>query len=711
MKLAKVTGTNIKGQTFTHALGAFTLITGRNGSGKTAIVDAITLAGLGHIPRLGKTNAATMQLAKGTTMEATIVADDGSRTTRTWKRAGKSITCKATVDEVKLDPALLNAALFMDANATQRAALIRERFPSAADPREEILTAIRAVENLPTFELTAAPADLTEWIEAAEDELARLQSEAAGSKKRMVQTIQGITALALADDDAPARAAETLTAAHAALVAAQTAHAGIEKTIRDLEAERTNMENQGRQLGNIPAMEPVETVRESVRTRVAELRKQRQTLQAQMDEATREARARQTKRQRLAQLEAQERDWATKLPEDYTPPAERPQADRHLLKQAAENARGDERDAERAYDRAETAHGRAVEALEQAEQDAQAEGHTCPHCGADKEHWGADYAATREKEMQELRAAVDATKRALVDAELARNTTAALYKEAEAASAAAWTAHEHWDAYSVLASIRPEMETLRTELAQPGKDGQHIAEEIDDLDTQISDIEDQLPKAEAWAELSRIKAAAAQVIRNHGAALAELEPAAQKLAQARDEYARAQEAKTRADAAAQDAKRKTEAEAEADNAEKEEKAYKEARKVLQEQAQAVAAKALGPVLELASYFTDGLIPTPIAARGLEIGRWDGPSWVALDVFSGSEQAITLAAIQAGLAASTASRILILDEIGRMDEPTRARLLSRIADGLEAGKLDQAIVLIPTAEPGNYGLPGLTVIQK
>jgi hypothetical protein len=67
---------NVKGVTGQFQLAPITIVTGSNSVGKTAILNAVTLALLGHIPALGKRPSSTFQLSSGPRM---MVDADGTR--------------------------------------------------------------------------------------------------------------------------------------------------------------------------------------------------------------------------------------------------------------------------------------------------------------------------------------------------------------------------------------------------------------------------------------------------------------------------------------------------------------------------------------------------------------------------------------------------------------------------------------------------------
>lgn len=69
---------------------------GKNGAGKSTILQSIQLALLGYIPGTKKTNQAIFEHANSHTMAVTLELDDGSTIRRIWTKSGKQI--KSTID-------------------------------------------------------------------------------------------------------------------------------------------------------------------------------------------------------------------------------------------------------------------------------------------------------------------------------------------------------------------------------------------------------------------------------------------------------------------------------------------------------------------------------------------------------------------------------------------------------------------------------------
>lgn len=83
---------NLKGLSGDFEIGPFTVITGANRSGKSALLDAITLDMLGYVPSLGRQPASTKQLASGSVMRVSST-HDGYTLVQEW---GKKNTITAS---------------------------------------------------------------------------------------------------------------------------------------------------------------------------------------------------------------------------------------------------------------------------------------------------------------------------------------------------------------------------------------------------------------------------------------------------------------------------------------------------------------------------------------------------------------------------------------------------------------------------------------
>lgn len=101
-------------------------------------------------------------------------------------------------------------------------------------------------------------------------------------------------------------------------------------------------------------------------------------------------------------------------------------------------------------------------------------------------------------------------------------------------------------------------------------------------------------------------------------------------------------------------------------------------------------RAFGDIIARANDITDGILKTPLEFRDGEIGRYDAGKWISHRTFSGCEKAVTYAAISVALAKDAPVKIVMIDELGRMDFENREKLLVRMDALIKAGKIDQFI---------------------
>jgi hypothetical protein len=82
----------------------------------------------------------------------------------------------------------------------------------------------------------------------------------------------------------------------------------------------------------------------------------------------------------------------------------------------------------------------------------------------------------------------------------------------------------------------------------------------------------------------------------------------------------------------------------------------------------------------------------LSFNGSELGYWaDTPiRWVPWRTFSGTEQLIAFVALQAALAATSEVKIVVTDELGRLDDENKDQFLRNVAAAIKAGVIDQWI---------------------
>src|SRR5690606_570368 len=95
-------------------------------------------------------------------------------------------------------------------------------------------------------------------------------------------------------------------------------------------------------------------------------------------------------------------------------------------------------------------------------------------------------------------------------------------------------------------------------------------------------------------------------------------------------------------------------------------------------------------------------------RDGQLGRWSGPTWIGHETFSGTEKALTYAGSSLALAKESPVKVVLLDEMGRMDPEAVRRVLMQMAVLVSEGELGQFIgAYSGTVDPAT--VPGVNVI--
>lgn len=142
----------------------------------------------------------------------------------------------------------------------------------------------------------------------------------------------------------------------------------------------------------------------------------------------------------------------------------------------------------------------------------------------------------------------------------------------------------------------------------------------------------------------------------------------------------------------QDLKRLAEAEKQRDDTKVDIEAITVAGKRLREIQSEMVTAAFTPLLIAANYIFGYILKTPIAYNEGEIGTWRAGVWVTHRTFSGTEKALTYAAIQAALTATSPIRIMMIDELGRIATEHLETLNAAFEAAVASGYIDQVVAI-------------------
>lgn len=284
----------------------------------------------------------------------------------------------------------------------------------------------------------------------------------------------------------------------------------------------------------------------------------------------------------------------------------------------------------------------------------------CPYCGATGDGWKALKAAELATLIAELEA-----NQALLTAKLA-DSNAVL-------ASTGWTLNR---------AVQREEKYRATENC------------LSVVDRELSALEGSLGRATALAEEKGKLAPYDAAIEDE---MAKLESAR---GQAKIERGTMENARTSAISRTNDLQRLAEAETSRDKAKAQAEQAQKAKDELREIQSEMVAAAFSPLLRKANGFFRDVIGFDLAYHNGEIGRWRDGVWVSNLTFSGIEELLGYAAIQAALASESPVRVMILDEMLRAHGEVFTKLIKCVTQSVTDGRLDNFVGIIP-GKPENH----------
>ena len=277
----------------------------------------------------------------------------------------------------------------------------------------------------------------------------------------------------------------------------------------------------------------------------------------------------------------------------------------------------------------------------------------CPYCGTKAKGW-------QDKLLKTFNVMVTQYTNKLADLQLKAQTE-------QAALAKCW---ESWnEAQAALAHNK------------------RVNESILGWQRQIDTLKSQRAKWEKQLTLEREELAAPIEFVSDAA----LHSAREKAGKAKKKVDEAQAKLRQADRLEQDIQRAAQAELEHNKAEAYTRAIKEMRSQLFTRREAMVEYVFTNLLKIANEILAGVLTSPLAFFDGDIGRWHNDMFVTHRTFSGTEQALTFVAIAAALSQKAPIRLLIFDELGRLDIKRRDLLFNLLRNSLNRGYIDQFIL--------------------
>lgn len=273
---------------------------------------------------------------------------------------------------------------------------------------------------------------------------------------------------------------------------------------------------------------------------------------------------------------------------------------------------------------------------------------SCPYCGAGGEEWKGKKTTELQAESAELQRKGDALKLLIAEAEASEKEARAALEALRARFTTARNLrNDEAKARGTLATLEPRIarvQALQDSLASLPPHDEALAAEVEETQMQIN------VKTQEIASLDR-------VLEQQNARHAELT-------------------------------RLAEAEAARDKAQADEARWKQAGDVLRATQAELVESAFRPLLAAANAFFPGVLRAPLDYHGGEVGMWVSGAWVSHGTFSGTEKALTYAAIQAALAARSPVRVMMIDELGRLTARNAKEVAHWVLKAVDDNRIDQ-----------------------
>jgi DNA repair exonuclease SbcCD ATPase subunit len=626
------------------------LVIGANGAGKTTIANALSFVLSGKVPGLPKTNGGIMDaLGSGLRMGASL--DIGGKTyDRSLTRSGKSVKgeAKSPAPADLLPPVMLDLEPFLAASPKVRAGMILGACGDDVPAKLRALLAETGLEKL-TGTLKAFD-DVQEWLASVEDIAKATATGYTASMKDMRGTLAGMEIL---DTSAPVHTGPPISELRA--------------NVSRLEREIATLTGEANAIASRPA--PVQPpgerpngTAEAFEAQLADVQAKLRTAQADLAQA-------QADRQAWDRWQAEHGRLEAKLAEA--------QAAYQVVADGWEPL--DEAKFKADIDELLIQSDRLQTKLNAANNDELTGKGTCPCCGALAVHWNRE--AAEESDVAGWEEAMKQNADRLQTLHSLIRQAAAVTRASEAVLRANQATLDH-------IAPAPDQGAGITEA-----DIQGLQDAFADLTESADALTAEARRARAWdayakADEGRLVASlrADRIAENVTELSEQLDAARGALATAEARQAAQAQAEAR-----QSTRRQ--AEERLAGLEKDEAAFKAARLAWDAGVKAIMDHALRGVLDVCQTFTEGLFAAPLTVHDLQLGRYEGSVWVPFDSFSGSDKRIATAAIQAALAANHQGfKLVIVDEFGVVDPSRKPAVLANLAAAVEAGLVDQVIVL-------------------
>ena len=738
-QIASVSGKNIKGRSFVHKLTPVTLIAGRNRRGKTTILDTIELAITSRTSSLRGANGKPVAqpreifdaLASSSSMSADVVYSDGTGAGISFTQNRGTVSTKRTDGGPELPPIMLDPTEYTNLSEPDRVKYIFARANLAhltpAKLQQTVtanLKGIKLEENTPASEAVIADLvqyvagrqlDVTpqDWVENLLVDAKAKLSAANANVKRMEQTQQGMTQVAGDENPAPADSEARLLDARKAL---ESAHGDLTRLQTELETLKGLAASAGQAKALLESVSATDSRLKAVEARQGEIRA---ILAVPVDlTPSQDAYA-------AAQKAVNEQDLKVKAAEKLVADveAEIAAAKELAAKQVDETAiKADISKLEATRDEAAKVPAAGIKPQYQqmptGRPDTTAKA-VCPTCGhamvapeilVAAEQWDkvqkansdahqsgldawndavANYNAAQSK-VNELNAKIAALQNQLDGNAKAHDAWVNLPTLALKLTAAEQENEVAIEAYNKAAAALDAADGALNSLKIKQTGHNLLADEARSLETERQSLVATLESVSAArveaAKLPALEAKITDIITAQEPALAQKSHAAREAVTAAESNVR------RLTQQRAEARTRAKAKEESDKVRVEAQVLKEFCRLLADMQAEIVNAAIGPIVDRLNVMFKGVLDMPLCYKDGVIGTESPTGFYSMRSFSGAEKALAMCAISLALAAESPVKIVVLDELGRLDLINKLRLLKVTFDLQRAGAINQALIV-------------------
>lgn len=717
MRINSITLKNFKGHTGSYTLAPFNLLHGANWSGKTRIVDAISVLLSGFHPKLGKRNADVMALASGNEMQVSGVID-GQSYWREFKRQGDSVraTCSTNCSGLSIPNVLLDAREYFALSDRERVKYVFGMVPMPGDA--EMANKIVAEVKNHQFENNTAQTQKALIHIAAR--IMEFWDHEVTLSTSVQMTLEGLVSRLKADKSDTDAAIKRMTGAVGA--STELATTQLPDQTQALNAARARQEELVRQIEQIQAQQRQEAQRQQ---KVAQLTGSIMKLKVQLQPeavAALEEQIRQLELPRPAEVQATElQAKQTKLSEismvqralartiqtleNIIREAESIEKNRaayeNFINDAAAKAAGIE-ELEKQHAKADRIWKRYLLASRLKPEDKALVERAAPYCPDELKIALETMAASavEPKEKPDKLLAELTLKRS------AKNNVEQFSKDMS-----------ELPACGALPEARATLGQNRTKLLELDKQQAQVQQEHAQLQANLlmqREHDGKLASAkDALARTSGLRGQLEQMEtqlwhESQAAPVPDIEPlniqkAASQLSisvlETKQRQYVAQLGEQAQAAKALEKRQELEAQSHA---------LKAAVQIVEAEQAALVEQAFTGILATANRITSGILRGPIVYRDGTIGI-GGKTFASNKTVSGTEEVLLYAALSLSLAAQSPLKLLLIDEMGRLDAVNKAKVAMRIKNLIVDGTLDQA-VLIDVDPKGYEQVDGLNILS-